>query len=137
MKQAFSIIRNLKQMIFAGKFFNMVFFATRGKARFKRRILHAPNAIQTMHNEEAYLIIYCLNCIRYMQNSTFETGLSYLQNRYLITMILWYNIRFKFQQSVMGRYLTSPAKFNQSCFQTKISDVFWQETQALGIIGLD
>ena len=46
------------------------------KARFKRRILHAPNAIQTMHNEEAYLIIYCLNCIRCMQNSTFETGLS-------------------------------------------------------------
>ena len=30
------------------------------KARFKRRIWHAPNAIQTMHNEEAYLIIYCL-----------------------------------------------------------------------------
>ena len=28
-----------------------------------------------MHNEEAYLIIYCLNCIRCMQNSTFETGL--------------------------------------------------------------
>ena len=47
------------------------------KARFKRRILHAPNAIQTMHNEEAYLIIYCLNCIRCMQNSTFETGLSH------------------------------------------------------------
>ena len=45
------------------------------KARFKRRILHAPNAIQTMHNEEAYLIIYCSNCIRCMQNSTFETGL--------------------------------------------------------------
>ena len=45
------------------------------QARFKRRILHAPNAIQTMHNEEAYLIIYCLNCIRCMQNSTFETGL--------------------------------------------------------------
>ena len=45
------------------------------KARFKRQILHAPNAIQTMHNEEAYLIIYCLNCIRCMQNSTFETGL--------------------------------------------------------------
>ena len=45
------------------------------KARFKRRILHTPNAIQTMHNEEAYLIIYCLNCIRCMQNSTFETGL--------------------------------------------------------------
>ena len=45
-------------------------------ARFKRRILHAPNAIQTMHNEEAYLIIYCLNCIRCMQNSTFETGLT-------------------------------------------------------------
>ena len=44
------------------------------QARFKRRILHAPNAIQTMHNEEAYLIIYCLNCIRCMQNSTFETG---------------------------------------------------------------
>ena len=48
------------------------------KARFKRRILHAPNAIQTMHNEEAYLIIYCLNCIRCMQNSTFETGLTYI-----------------------------------------------------------
>ena len=48
------------------------------KARFKRRILHAPNAIQTMHNEEAYLIIYCLNCIRCMQNSTFETGLMYI-----------------------------------------------------------
>ena len=45
------------------------------EARFKRRILHAPNAIQTMHNEEAYLIIYCLNCIRCTQNSTFETGL--------------------------------------------------------------
>ena len=50
--------------------------ARSSKARFKRRILHAPNAIQTMHNEEAYLIIYCLNCIRCMQNSTFETGLS-------------------------------------------------------------
>ena len=37
--------------------------------------MHAPTAIQTMHNEEAYLIIYCLNCIRCMQNSTFETGL--------------------------------------------------------------
>ena len=48
------------------------------EARFKRRILHAPNAIQTMHNEEAYLIIYCLNCIRCMQNSTFETGLNRL-----------------------------------------------------------
>ena len=47
----------------------------KSEARFKRRILHAPNAIQTMHNEEAYLIIYCLNCIRCMQNSTFETGL--------------------------------------------------------------
>ena len=47
------------------------------KARFKRRILHAPNAIQTMHNEEAYLIIYCLNCIRCMQNSRFETGLNF------------------------------------------------------------
>ena len=51
--------------------------ACRTKARFKRRILHAPNAIQTMHNEEAYLIIYCLNCIRCMQNSTFETGLKH------------------------------------------------------------
>ena len=49
------------------------------KARFKRRILHAPNAIQTMHNEEAYLIIYCLNCIWCMQNSTFETGLTTLK----------------------------------------------------------
>ena len=49
-------------------------------ARFKRRILHAPNAIQTMHNEEAYLISYCLNIIRCMQNSTFETGLSYTVN---------------------------------------------------------
>ena len=51
----------------------------RTKARFKRRILHAPNAIQTMYNEEAYLIIYCLNCIRCMQNSTFETGLTFIQ----------------------------------------------------------
>ena len=50
-------------------------FKRKTQARFKRRILHAPNAIQTMHNEEAYLIIYCLNCIRCMQNSTFETGL--------------------------------------------------------------
>ena len=46
------------------------------KARFKRRILHVPNAIQTIHNEIAYLIIYCLDCIRCMKNSTFETGLS-------------------------------------------------------------
>ena len=53
-------------------------FGLIAKARFKRRILHAPNAIQTMHNEEAYLIIYCLNCIRCMQNSTFETGLKAL-----------------------------------------------------------
>ena len=54
---------------------NRSMFGEIAKARFKRRILHAPNAIQTMHNEEAYLIIYCLNCIRCMQNSTFETGL--------------------------------------------------------------
>ena len=39
--------------------------------------LHVPNAIQTIHNEKAYLIIYCLNSIRCMQNSTFETGLVY------------------------------------------------------------
>ena len=45
------------------------------KAHFKRRILHVPNAIQTIHNEKAYLIIYCLNCIRCMENSTFEMGL--------------------------------------------------------------
>ena len=74
------------------------------KARFKRRILHAPNAIQTMHNEEAYLIIYCLNCIRCMQNSTFETGLIYfnmdislysfktiLQNYYFAALDINYN----------------------------------------------
>ena len=54
---------------------NRSMFGETPKARFKRRILHAPNAIQTMHNEEAYLIIYCLNCIRCMQNSTFGTGL--------------------------------------------------------------
>ena len=53
----------------------VILFSVMTKARFKRKILHAPNAIQTMHNEEAYLIIYCLNCIRCMQNSTFETGL--------------------------------------------------------------
>ena len=27
-----------------------------------------PNAIQIIHNEKAYLIIYCLNCIWCMQN---------------------------------------------------------------------
>ena len=35
-------------------------YKTKTKARFKRRILHVPNAIETMHNDIAYLIIYCL-----------------------------------------------------------------------------
>ena len=61
--------------ICTGQFNVRILAPNKTEARFKRRILHAPNAIQTMHNEEAYLIIYCLNCIRCMQNSTFETGL--------------------------------------------------------------
>ena len=42
-----------------------------------RRIFVVSNAIQTIDNETAYLI-YCLNCIRHGENSTYETGLSSL-----------------------------------------------------------
>ena len=73
------------------------------KARFKRRILHAPNAIQTMHNEEAYLIIYCLNCIRCMQNSTFETGLSMF-----IEIWLYINVTFVCIHICLTRSLNNP-----------------------------
>ena len=45
------------------------------KARFKRPISVASNAIQTKDNETAYLIIFCLNCIRRDGNSTFKTVL--------------------------------------------------------------
>ncbi len=47
------------------------------KARFIRRTFVVSNAIQTIDNETAYLIIYCLNCIRHGGNSTYETGLTY------------------------------------------------------------
>jgi hypothetical protein len=43
---------------------------------FMCRILVASNAIQTMYNEMTNFIIYCLNCFRCDQNSTYETGLS-------------------------------------------------------------
>ena len=42
---------------------------------FIRRISVASNAIQTIDNETAYLIIYCLNCIRRNGNSTYKTSL--------------------------------------------------------------
>ena len=42
----------------------------------ERRILHVPNATRTIHNEKANLIIYCLNCIRCMQNSTYKTDIT-------------------------------------------------------------
>ena len=45
------------------------------KACFMRRIFVASNAIQTIDNETAYLIIYCLKCIRRDGNSTYKTGL--------------------------------------------------------------
>jgi hypothetical protein len=45
------------------------------KARFRRRISVASNAIQTMDNEITQLINYCLNCIRRDENSTSKTGL--------------------------------------------------------------
>ena len=35
------------------------------------------NAIQTIDKETAYLIIYCLNCIRRDRNSTYKTGLKF------------------------------------------------------------
>ena len=47
------------------------------KPRFIRRIFVVSNAIQTKDNETAYLIIYCLNCIRHGGNSTYETGLNH------------------------------------------------------------
>ena len=37
---------------------------TVAKARFIRRISVASNAIQTIDDETACLIVYCLNCIR-------------------------------------------------------------------------
>ncbi len=45
------------------------------KPAFIRRISVASNAIQTIDNETAYLIIYCLNCIRRNGNSTYKTSL--------------------------------------------------------------
>ncbi len=44
------------------------------KARFIRPIFVVSNAIQTIDNETAYPMIYCLNCIRHDENSTHETG---------------------------------------------------------------
>ena len=55
----------------------MLILSNKSKACFKRRILHVPNTTQTISNVKTYLIIYCLNCIRCMQNSTSETGLNY------------------------------------------------------------
>ena len=46
------------------------------RARFIRQIFVVSNAIQTIDNETAHLIIYCLNCIRHGGNSTYETGLN-------------------------------------------------------------
>ena len=43
-----------------------------------RRISVASNTIQTIDNETAYLIIYCLNCILHDGNSTYKTGLKHI-----------------------------------------------------------
>ena len=45
------------------------------KARFKRRIFVASNAIEKKANEVTCFIIFCFNCIRCDENATFETGL--------------------------------------------------------------
>ena len=42
--------------------------------RFIRRPSVVSNAIQTIDNETAYLIIYCFNCIRRDGNSTYKNG---------------------------------------------------------------
>ena len=51
-------------------------FEINTKVRFKRRIFHVPNAIQTIDNEIYQLINYCLKRIRHMKSSTFEPGLT-------------------------------------------------------------
>ena len=42
------------------------------KARFKRRISHAPNTMLMVNS----IVLPHLHCIRRMRNATFETGLS-------------------------------------------------------------
>ena len=51
------------------------------KARFIPGISVASNAIQTIHNETACLIIYCLNCIRRDGNLTYKMGLKASQSK--------------------------------------------------------
>ena len=45
------------------------------KARFIRRISAVSNAIEVIDNEMICFIVYCLNCIRYGRNPTYERGL--------------------------------------------------------------
>ncbi len=45
------------------------------KSRQKTLRLVASNAIQAIDNETAYLVIYCLNCIRRDENLTYKIGL--------------------------------------------------------------
>ena len=75
-------VRNLR-LVLQIKFY-FVDLNKANKARFKRRISVASNAIQIIDNETAYLIIYCLNCIRRDGNSTYETGVKHVTFKEII-----------------------------------------------------
>ncbi len=68
--------------------------------RFIRRIFIASNAIQTIDNETAYLIIYCLNCIRRDGDSTYKTGLT---TRYFVEEIKAVIKRSQHRATVLGQ----------------------------------
>ena len=78
-----------------------------------------------MHNEEAYLIIYCLNCMRCMQNSTFETGLIFdliLFMCSLLHKVISHDINAfnQLRTMVMGQLLGSRVACNMHRFLVKL-----------------
>ena len=76
------------------------------KACFIRRISVASNAIQKIDDEKAYLIIYCLNCIRRDRNSTYKTGprlhikLKYTNSHTLVLCWLFFTIYYVSRQPI-------------------------------------
>ncbi len=73
------------------------------EARFIRRISVASNAIQTIDNETAYLIVCCLNCIRCDGISTYKTGLRETLN-YVFLRIREKVMHFKSLEMVFRKY---------------------------------
>ena len=73
----------------------------------KRRTFHAPNALETIHNQLKCLIIYCFKCVRGMRGATFDLGLRDPARHSVGSILIWQKILLR-HQLVWFVHMNSP-----------------------------